>query len=127
MSPQKRFWIDQVGFFSVCALFAIVPANFSGYYLLDTAQLATHCNAIAGAIWYVMSGWLFGFSSIVLILVGAVLVPGELLGHPRPYKRGSSNAIEFKQIWRRNLLVAVGVLAWLIIISSAVIFRLIAG
>ena len=72
-------------------------------------------------------GRIFGICLLALLGIGVVLIPGELTGLVRFYRRGAENQNEQKSLARTLLLVSISILSIGSIVSLSMIVTRLAG
>jgi len=72
-------------------------------------------------------GRIFGICLLALSGIGVVLIPGELTGLVRFYRRGTENQNEQKSLARTPLLVSISILSIGSIVSLSMIVTRLAG
>lgn len=116
-------WINLISAVVLLALVSFPLSEISGEFVLALAAGTSAANdPLLGSL-----GRAFGFFLLILLGVGAILVPGELLGFVRFYRRGIENSNHQEFIARAFLLGAVSVLSIASITSLAMIGARFAG
>ena len=114
MKLPPRFWINQLSFLGFIALIAFLPAHISGEFFAIFAKDNGQASSVAA---FTLAGTIFGFSSLSLVLIGAIAIPGELLGLIRPYKPNDLHFAEAQIMARKVLLITASLLAWVALLS----------
>lgn len=117
MSYRTRFWIDLVSRFGFIGVISGLLAPVVGELVLDMAPGA----APATRQTLLVVGTVFGFSTAMLMLLGMVLAPGELLGWHRGYWPKGMDTAELRMLSRGTLLAAAAVLCWIALASFVLV------
>lgn len=117
MKANGWVWINLV---SVVGFLGIISFYLSTIVSAFVSALAVNTGAQDSELFDVLSRS-FGFSLLMLYGVGAVLVPGELLGFIRLYARRQEHTDAQKRLVRTSLLVLIGSLS---IITLVLLFAI---
>lgn len=117
MKLPKSYWIQQAALFVFVGILAYIPAATIGELIASQVgceiAFESRCDSIQ------IFGTLFGMSSLMLLFVGAILIPGTLAGIVRTYRKGVSFTGTAKLQSQNNLLLIVSFLAWAFIVTLA--------
>jgi len=113
MKLPSSFWINQISLFGFFALISGVLAGIVGDFFVALCQSA--CPAASEAKLHAI-GSILGFSLVLLLLVGAIAIPGELSGIVRTYRRDSPTFSESQAMARTILLGSMAFLVWTMLV-----------
>lgn len=114
MRVSRSYWINQVSLLGFIAVVSAVPAGVAGE--LFVSFCGNSCLSNVEDRLYSL-GTVFGFTSLMLLFLGGVLIPGELLGLIRPYKRNAPALEAEQKMARAVLLTSISVTAWILVVA----------
>ena len=106
MKLHDSVWGNVISGVGIAAVLGFLMSEFFGAFFLalgGAAQKVGDPSTIG------LLGRIFGCCLITLFWIGAVLIPGELTGLVRFYRRGTENQKEHERLARKLLLTAISI------------------
>ena len=118
MNIFKTVWVNLCSAVGLNILISFPISELFGTFIVALAGDAR----LAQAPWIDVVGRAFGVSILVLLGIGAVLVPLELLNYGRFYEKNMDDTKYWRGVTRQFLLIAISIFSVASIILFCVIF-----
>lgn len=118
MSIFRSVWINLFSAIGVMIIFSFPISELFGTFIVALAGEAR----VAQDPWVGVVGRAFGVSILVLLGIGSVLVPLELLNYGRFYEKHRDDTQYWRGVVRQFLLISMSIFSLLSIVLFFVIF-----